>query len=261
MKQVPQELRNKSAVGAANVHRDLPTAGPSGAASFRTEGSKDANSGDRDFVAFAQGNATAEQSKAPQPLLSAKGRSRAAHIATTSFTADDLKPRTGDSADVLELLNGADSLDDLDDALSFLSKRQEEQRKREDHLSTATADSSIYTSENHPYLFNLLHLPDEEAITAYLSQNTYSSDVWGLPGSLKQDLDAIKDISSDESSRGNALRRLTMLKRHLALDSSPDNLPTSAASRREMEQQEEQTNANGFDYTDWIRIYNLAKLA
>lgn len=73
------------------------------------------------------------------------------------------------------------------------------------------------------YLETLLSLPPDQAFDDYLSQASYTEDVWGPPKGASRLIDRIRDgtsaavTDSEEEGRQKAVRRLGMILRHVAL--------------------------------------------
>lgn len=253
-KEIPAELRRAAeSLNNGNAHGDLrnyqPLAGPSTSQqSFRSVQSNSYNgtgtSAQSSFVDFA---------KQPIPREVNADDQNASRPPRLHYTEEDLRPRTEDSAAVLAMLNGVNEFDSLEAIEEEVSARQSlPWQGRQDAIipqDPAPAEAvhspeATYTSSDYPYLFNLLSLPEDESIAAYLSELSYTDDVWGLPMAIKQDLDNIKTPSTDASAREKALRRLGMLKNHLIAKSQP-----SIPSRPE------RATAQSMSDSDWDWIW------
>lgn len=216
-KDIPSELRNKSATSSAEAHRGLASssgslgrAGPA-AGSFRS--TTRSNGADDAYNDFAQGSS----SKEPVQQSGSRPR-RVSSILASSWSGEDLAPRPNDGQAVLDLLASSSSLDDLNDSLDELKsrRRQEWQTQADNATPIDPASSDPLSRDAYPYLFNLLSLPEDQSVSTYLDMTSYSDDVYGLPLSLKQDLDRAKGIDgSTGDAQRKALGRLQMLREHL----------------------------------------------
>ena len=252
-KEVPAELRKASSTAAAEAHRDIyrPVAGPSSGSSgaFRTTSRPADAALQSHFDAFVQGagaELAAEQKIAKNGSTSHAGDtfSRAAEIAAGSWTAEDLQPRTGDGAGVLRWLDQGDSAqeDALEQAMREVQDRQEQDWKLQ--ADNAVPTDPVPSASDYPYLDRLLALPEGESMSAYLASNSYSDDVWGLPMTLKQDLDQIK-FNQDNAAREKAVRRLDLLRRHLQ--------GKAGSARREGEP------VPSFTTEDWSQVWKASE--
>lgn len=223
-KELPSELRRAAdALNTGTVHGDLrnytPVAGPSGSQqNFRSSSStalQERDLGQSAFQDFANQSANA----AVKPDQEASYSSSRLH-----FTEEDLSPRPEDSAAVMALFEKEDEEDTLEGVSEEVSSRQAlSWHDKQDSIipqdpapaHVVHSPEATYTSSDYPYLFDLLSLPEDESISSYLNEHTYTDDVWGLPMAIKQDLDAIKAPTTDDAARERALRRLAMLKTHL----------------------------------------------
>lgn len=230
-KEIPSELRRAAGtLENGTVHGDLrnyePTAGPSTSQqTFRSNhasSSRDQSAAQSSFIDFA--SQPASLALPPEP------ESRAAST-RLRYTAEDLQPRPEDSAAVMALFQEENEFDNVEAVLNEVSERQSlPWHSRQDAIvpqdpapphAALHSPEATYTSDDYPYLFNLLSLPEDESIAAYLSEMTYSDDVWGLPMAIKQDLDTIKAPTTDDAAREKAVRRLGMLKNHLLAKAKP----------------------------------------
>lgn len=239
-KELPAELRNKSATSSAEVHRSLGAGGSlqAPASAFRSKAAGD--KGDEAFETFAQGSSSTRA----VPDGGSRPR-RASSVIVSSWTGEDLAPRETDGQAVLDLLKRSGSIDELNESLEELqSRRQQEWQTLADNATpTDPASSDPLSKDAFPYLFDLLSLPEDQSISAYLDMTSYTDDVWGLPTSLKQDLDRAKgldDTSADAQQK--ALERLQMLREHLYAKASEHQQPAEAAT---------------FMPAEWERIWQL----
>ncbi|CAD6580560.1 MAG: hypothetical protein CYPHOPRED_001256 [Cyphobasidiales sp. Tagirdzhanova-0007] len=239
-KQLPPELRSKSSVAAADVHRDLSNslAEPSGR-SFRSHEapSKERPSRlDQQFLAFSEGQGELAMS-------SGNVTRSAAAISASSWTLEDLQPRSSDGAEVLNFLSSDDAPENLNEDLETIASRRG-QRWQMDADQSLPDCAALSESDSYPYLTNLLSLPEFQSMAVYLHLNSYTDDVWSLPMTLKQDLDCVKSMNTSNSEREKALRRLKMLGNHLGIKSSMTGEKSAIPGRA------------GFTNHDWETIWH-----
>lgn len=229
-KEIPAELRRaadalKNGTAHGGLRNYQPVAGPSNSQqSFRQN---HANSGIEEAAAQSSFLDFASQ---PTPRALQTDTNSMAVSTRLHYTEEDLQPRPEDSAAVLALLSEQNEFDSMEAVLDEVTQRQslawhgpQDAIVPQDPLPAHIMHSpeATYTSSDYPFLFNLLSLPEDESIAAYLSELTYTDDVWGLPMAIKQDLDTIKAPTADDSAREKALRRLGMLKSHLIAKNRP----------------------------------------
>lgn len=215
-KSIPTQLQTKSTLDIAHAHRDLhqPVASGSGTSrEFRTTGLADEGRGEEEFQDFS-GRRSGFNARNEQGTT-------VASIYASSWSKEDLQPRSADGADVLRFLSETDAQDDsLSDEHAELNERRSQKWQVESDTSVPTDPSassstaSALSRQDYPYLYDLVSLPEGESISSYLDMHQYTDDVWGLPFSLKRDLDTIKSAEVAQEAKAKALQRLTMLKSH-----------------------------------------------
>lgn len=259
-KQLPSQLRDKSVIAAADAHRDLAPslAGPSQpqASSFRQQPPTNAPGGSslqHEFLSFADGQDGPSQQRLRDTGPNREESKETARIIASSWTAEDLAPRPSDGAEALQFLLstssgnsvGNDEAGELNEELGELDARRSQPWQAEADNTIPkdpTFSAPLYHQEDYPYLYELLALPEAQSITTYLNSHSYTDDIWGLPMSLKQDLDRLKDpTTTDQDARGRAVKRLGMLKAHLD-QQAKQTAPGS-------------TNKPTFTTEDWDRIW------
>ena len=238
-KDIPSELRNKSATSSAEAHQSLSAtssrSGQASSSSFRTVSTDDRRADDA-FNDFSKGDDH-------PPVEGGSRPRRSSSIIVSSWTGEDLASRENDGQAVLDLLKSSNSLDELDESLEELSSRrhQEWQTQADNATPVDPASSHPSSKDAYPYLLNLLSLPEDQSISTYLDMTSYSDDVWGLPQSLKQDLDRAKGLDgTTEEAKKKALGRLQMLREHLQ---------AKAAERP--------SHQVAFEPQDWERIWQM----
>lgn len=255
-KELPEELRRYlgSGVGSQDsVHQDshiAPIAGPSNSSSnsFRSQADRSIQQPlSSAYSSFATQEGSWHQSDTSSDVpITAQS--------SLHWSSEDLQPRPEDSAAVLALLSSqSDEFDNVDALHQEIHNRQSlpwhndnDARIPNDPVrTTGTADqagtktsSASYGREDYPYLYRMLSLSEDESLAAYLSENTYTDDVWGLPMHIKRDMDAVRSPETDSSTRAKALRRLEMLKSHLT-------------SKQQVSSSTKQTSATEDDWA-WI---------
>lgn len=251
-KDVPAELRRAAeAFNSGSAHADLrnyqPVAGPSTSSQgFRTGtagSNQQANLGQDAFNDFDNSFASPVPGSGQDSVSFTSSR--------LQFTEEDLRPRPEDSAEVMALFHEQDDSDTLTAVTEEVSARQslpwhdkQDSVIPKDPLPAHVIHSpeATYTSADYPFLFDLLSLPEDESMSSYLREHTYTDDVWGLPMAIKQDLDTLKSANTNDSAREKALRRLGMLKNHLiakdfsALEQAPTRLSNRIMTDADWEQ-------------------------
>jgi len=177
----------KSAVASAEVHRDLQSAQAGGSGTTRTFRSSAVDQDgkqDQEYEAFFKG-------KEVPSRVADVGEPLAVKIFASSWRDEDLQPLPSDGANVLQMLASQDdSQSELAEELSELSTRRAQPWQMDADTSIPRDPES--TTSTFPYLSSLLSLPEDQSISSYLANSSYSDDVWGLPMTLKRDLDTVR---------------------------------------------------------------------
>ena len=226
-KEVPSQLRGQSSIARAEAHRDgfgRAAEASSSRSQFRSQAA--VSKGDEDFAAFlnsSNGDPRAQSSS----QISSGSVSDAAIIAARTWAEDDLYPKRDDGAAVLDMLEQIGQ-GDLDDELRDLVNSQS-QPWRMAAENAVPARNLPDTAIASGYLLSALaSATDGASLATYLRSHSYSDDVWGLPSSLIEDLDTIKDNTASQQAQDKAIGRLQMLKRHMLGGGSADTVPSQS---------------------------------
>ena len=237
-KEVPSQLRGQSSIARAEAHRDgfgRAAEASSSRSHFRSHVA--VSKGDTEFSAFSN-NSHGGQRPQSSSQISSFNVSDAATIAARTWAEDDLCPKHDDGAGVLDMLEQIDQ-GNLDDELRGLANSQSQPwRMAAENAVPARnlADTAIVSG----YLLSAFtSAADGASLASYLRLHSYSDDVWGLPSSLVDDLDTIKDNTASQQAQDKAIGRLQMLKRHMLGGASADTVPSQS-----------------FMTSDWEKIWN-----